>query len=67
MFHIQKESKLYVGIPYTGALSKGQRAEAETLQAAIDMAKQFEKINPSGWNVFDTETGECVYGHVEVK
>ncbi len=67
MYHIQKESKLYVGLPYVGALSKGQRAESEDLEAAIDMAKSFYKVNQSGWNVFDSTTGECVYGHVVVK
>lgn len=67
MYHIQKESKLYVGIPYSGAVSKGARAESESIDDAIEMARQFQKASPSGWNVFDSETGECVYGQVVVK
>lgn len=66
-YHIIKESRLYTRIPYCGATSGGHPAEAETMEAAVNMARDFMKRNPVGWNVYDSDTGELIYGKEVVK
>lgn len=61
-FHLCKQSRMYSGFPYSGYTSEGMVGEAETLEEAIELARKFTEINPVGWDVYDSTTGQQVYG-----
>lgn len=62
-YHLYKASRLYEGRPYCGPSSNSQPAEANSLNAARDLQQQLNKINPVGWRIRDTLTGQDVDQH----
>lgn len=61
-YHLCKVTRVYDGEPYCGPTSKGQPAGSDSLEEAVQMAKFFDRVNPVGWNVWDSETGQVVHG-----
>lgn len=69
-FHLEKQTRLYVGEPYSGPsceviahLSEfAGAAESVSIEGAIEMKKLLSKHNPVGWNIWDSETQKLVAG-----
>jgi hypothetical protein len=62
MYHLFKQTHTYTGDPYCGYTSDNLPAERETLEEAIRLAMEFDKINPVGWNIYNANTGDIVFG-----
>ena len=59
-YHIYKATRVYEGRPYEGASSGGQPAQADTIAQAQTMREQMLLLNPVGWRIHDTATGQDI-------
>ena len=62
MFHIIKSTRLYYNRAYKGPSSNNHSLDFDTLDDAILATKLLNKINGVGWQIYDTTTGEFVFG-----
>lgn len=56
-YHIQKATRDYEGVPYSGASNNNQPAEAETMEEAVHVCTRLHVVNPVGWKIWDSATG----------
>lgn len=65
-YHLCKQTRVYEGEPYHGHTSESLGlvgpAEFDNLEEAIFWSLKFQQYNPVGWNVFDSQTGQCLVG-----
>jgi len=57
-YHIIKASRSYEGRPYQGPASDYLPAQAETMFGAERVVDHLMKVNPVGWIIIDTKTGD---------
>lgn len=63
MFHIQKDTRIYCGVPYCGYSSNGEMMQFGTLEEARKAKARLEIANSGvGWNIWDANTGGIVEG-----
>jgi hypothetical protein len=61
-FHLCKQTRLYDGEPYCGPTSDHKPMEFNTLQEARIAVIVLNNLNPTGWNIWDSETHKLVEG-----
>jgi|ADurb_Gel_02_Slu_FD_contig_31_1267005_length_292_multi_2_in_0_out_0_1 hypothetical protein len=63
MYHIEKDTRIYCGVPYCGYSSGGEMMQFDTLEEAREAKERLEIANSGvGWNIWNAETKEIVDG-----
>jgi hypothetical protein len=55
-------TRIYSGFAYSGPTSNDKPAEYKTLVEAQKARDDFDKRNPVGWNIWDSETLKLIEG-----
>ena len=65
-YHVEKQTRLYDGRGYDGfscsLIDHLGCLETNDLAEAKSWVQQLQSVNPVGWNIWDSETGDLVDG-----